>query len=75
MAARRKNATRESTATLKVVFSFLIKVSIIIRPVGLAERAQEEPLSNKGREDNAGDHHQDDPHTGNQPMQEDESGF
>ena len=64
MAARRKNATRESTATLKVVFSFLIKVSIIIRPVGLAERAQEEPLANKGRKDNAGDHHQDDPHTG-----------
>ena len=74
MAARRKNATRESTATLKVVF-FLIKVTIIIRPLGLAERAQEEPLSNKGRKDNAGDHHQDDPDTGNQPMQEDESGF
>ena len=56
-------------------FFLLIKVSIIIRPLGLAERAQEEPLSNKGREDNAGDHHQDDPHSGNQPMQEDESGF
>ena len=48
---------------------------IIIRLLGLAEWAQEEPLSNKGREDNAGDHHQDDPHTGDQPMQEDESGF
>ena len=34
------------------------------KPSGLVERAQEEPVSNEGGEDHAGNHNKDDSNTG-----------